>query len=184
MTKPLDGNAPRFTDAECENTIELEFSGEQVSALSRADAAIGPNPIPVSSAEKPLPNAPEDQRGARAALVLGISAASVLLGGIAYIATTRARPVDISANTVARSAAPEAAPAPPPTDNAPVRFTNPFDAAEVFEFPAGTSATEARHAVADLLLQRARGRQNSSSKMTRQRRKTADQVTSGMARGS
>jgi hypothetical protein len=159
MTKPLDSNAAGFTDPESEDTIELEFNAEQVSALSRANAAIGPTPTPVSSTEKSLPNAPQVQRRARAALVLGISAASVLLGGIAYMATTRARPVDVRAHTVARSAAPEAPQAPAPADNAPVRFTNPFDATEVFEFPPGTSAIEARHAVADLLLQRARGRQ-------------------------
>jgi hypothetical protein len=158
MTKPLDSNAAGFTDPESEDTIELEFNAEQVSALSRANAAIGPIPTPVSSTKKSLPNAPV-QRRARVALALGISAASVLLGGIAYMATTRARPVDVRANTVARSAAPEAPQAPAPADNAPVRFTNPFDATEVFEFPPGTSAIEARHAVADLLLQRARGRQ-------------------------
>jgi hypothetical protein len=33
-----------------------------------------------------------------------------------------------------------------------------FDPEEVFEFPAGTSESEARHAAAELLLQRARQR--------------------------
>ncbi len=37
----------------------------------------------------------------------------------------------------------------------PVRFTNPFDKSEVFEFPAGTTRAEARDAVADILMQRA-----------------------------
>ena len=40
----------------------------------------------------------------------------------------------------------------------PVRFTNPFDASEVFDFPAGTSEDEARAAVATILLDRARTR--------------------------
>jgi hypothetical protein len=35
---------------------------------------------------------------------------------------------------------------------------NPFDATEVFEFPAGTGKTEAREAVAKRLLERARDR--------------------------
>jgi hypothetical protein len=39
-----------------------------------------------------------------------------------------------------------------------VRVTNPFDATEVFEFPAATTKTDAREAVAELLLQRARDR--------------------------
>jgi hypothetical protein len=42
----------------------------------------------------------------------------------------------------------------------PVRFTNPFDKSEVFEFPAGTTRAEARDAVADILLQRAQGRKD------------------------
>jgi hypothetical protein len=39
-----------------------------------------------------------------------------------------------------------------------VHVINPFDATEVFEFQAGTSESEARDAVAELLLQRARER--------------------------
>jgi hypothetical protein len=39
-----------------------------------------------------------------------------------------------------------------------VRFTNPFDESEVFEFPAGTSGAEAQDAVARTLLERARKR--------------------------
>ena len=41
----------------------------------------------------------------------------------------------------------------------PVRFGNPFDASEVFEFPPGTSVDQARESVAAMLLQRARDRQ-------------------------
>jgi hypothetical protein len=44
----------------------------------------------------------------------------------------------------------------PPAE--PVRVRNPFDKAEVFEFPAGTSAEAARDAVAEMLLARARER--------------------------
>jgi hypothetical protein len=58
--------------------------------------------------------------------------------------------------------------APPPREEAPpaatpgevVKYRNPFDASEVFEFPAGTSRTEARDAVAEFLLQRARERRS------------------------
>ncbi|MBM0105431.1 hypothetical protein JM946_11765 [Steroidobacter sp. S1-65] len=42
----------------------------------------------------------------------------------------------------------------------PVRFTNPFDSQEVFEFPPGTTETEAREAVAAVLKERALSRQN------------------------
>lgn len=41
-----------------------------------------------------------------------------------------------------------------------VRVMNPFDATEVFEFPAGTSDAEGREKVAQILLQRARKRQS------------------------
>jgi hypothetical protein len=41
----------------------------------------------------------------------------------------------------------------------PVRFANPFDAKEVFEFPAGTSEAEARDQVAEILMERAMERQ-------------------------
>jgi hypothetical protein len=47
---------------------------------------------------------------------------------------------------------------PPPPPGEPVRFKNPFDHNEVFEFPPGTSLTEARQAVAQLLMERARDR--------------------------
>ncbi|MBV9914613.1 MAG: hypothetical protein JOZ93_18695 [Sinobacteraceae bacterium] len=40
----------------------------------------------------------------------------------------------------------------------PVRYRNPFDRSEVFEFPAGTSVPDAQQAVADILLQRAQER--------------------------
>jgi hypothetical protein len=170
MTKQLDGNSGGFTDAECD-TIELELSAEQMLALSRADAPLRPNPLAVSS----LPIEPKDQRGAWPAVILVVAAVSVLSGGIAYFATTPAQPVPVDGNNVVRTATPETT-APHSADNAPVRFANPFDATEIFEFPSGTSDTEARQAVADLLLQRAHDRQNSSSKITRQRRKTAGQV--------
>jgi hypothetical protein len=47
----------------------------------------------------------------------------------------------------------------PEVEGEPVRFSNPFDAQEVFEFPAGTSEAKARDAVAQLLLERAVERQ-------------------------
>jgi hypothetical protein len=40
----------------------------------------------------------------------------------------------------------------------PLRVANPFDASEVFEFPAGTSEADAREAVAGFLIERANRR--------------------------
>jgi hypothetical protein len=48
--------------------------------------------------------------------------------------------------------------APPKTEQPLVRVRNPFDAFEVFEFPPETTMAEAREAMAQLLLQRARTR--------------------------
>ena len=47
----------------------------------------------------------------------------------------------------------------PASAGKPVRFANPFDPKEVFEFPAGTSEAEARDAVAEVLMERAMKRQ-------------------------
>jgi hypothetical protein len=58
------------------------------------------------------------------------------------------------------AAAPE--PPEPELQVVPVRYTNPFDASEVFEFPPGTSRAAAREAVAEMLLQRAAERENSA----------------------
>lgn len=134
------------------------------------------------------------------ALGLGmVAAATGLLGGLAYFATARApHPTPIVADSGSRpTVAPEAptsvpalplAPAPPATpaapatpDAAPVRYRNPFDRSEVFEFPAGTSRTEMRDAVAELLAQRARERQSLFVKRPPRNAKTADRSASATA---
>ena len=43
-------------------------------------------------------------------------------------------------------------------EDLPTRFTNPFDASETFEFPAGTTEDDARQSVAEILVERARER--------------------------
>ncbi|HEY4214631.1 MAG TPA: hypothetical protein VGM84_24355 [Steroidobacteraceae bacterium] len=53
----------------------------------------------------------------------------------------------------------------PPEESLPVYFRNPFDASEVFEFPPGTSQTDARDAVAELLMKRARERLSALDKL-------------------
>jgi hypothetical protein len=82
---------------------------------------------------------------------LGISAlgivVSVALGVVAYRLSTATitspRAAEVSAESLA----------------SPVRFSNPFDASEVFEFPPGTTDDQARQSVAAILLQRGRDRQ-------------------------
>jgi hypothetical protein len=124
------------------------------------------------------------------ALGLGmVAAAAGLLGGVAYLATARApHPIPIAADSGSRpTSAPEAPtsapaltslPPPPVAPDAPVRFKNPFDASEVFEFPAGMSRTEMRDAVAELLSQRARERQSLFVKRPRRNTKAPDRDAS------
>jgi hypothetical protein len=121
----------------------------------------------------------ERDAGTWPAIILYISVASALSGAFVYLATSPAKPVVAAAKTIVHRAVPRAAPAPPVADDPPtppVQFANPFDPSEIFEFPAGTSETEAKQAVADMLLQRARDRQSSLSKITHGRRRTASLV--------
>ena len=67
------------------------------------------------------------------------------------------RPLVTSTAAISRAA--PIIPASPASAPLPVRFANPFDATEVFEFPPGTSEAEAHDAVADLLTKRAQDRE-------------------------
>jgi hypothetical protein len=79
--------------------------------------------------------------------------------GAVYVLTASTDTNHSTADTLERAPqSPWPAPA-QKTEGEPVLFANPFDAEEVFEFPPGTSATEAREAVAELLMERAMARQ-------------------------
>ena len=113
---------------------------------------------------------PEARRIEWPAIVLQIAAATVLSGVIAYLATSPKQSVAAATAPVVAAlphpipahSIPAAVPVTPVNDE-PVRFTNPFDTTEVFQFPSGTSESDARQAVADVLLQRARDRKHVSS---------------------
>jgi hypothetical protein len=109
----------------------------------------------------------------RFAILLGVvAAASALATVFTYFATTHTeQPAPIATTIVFSPPAPVivAPPALPPAPSPPlqeepaalVRFANPFDRKEVFEFPAGTSRADARDAVEELLYERAQERQSS-----------------------
>ena len=110
-----------------------------------------------------------DTRGSNdwPAIAIQIAVATIFSGVIAYVATNPEQLVQaqaavgkVDAPTRARPAQP-APPAPPAAPDEPVQVqvTNPFDKTEVFNFPAGTSETDAQLAVARLLMQRAQERQ-------------------------
>jgi hypothetical protein len=67
-------------------------------------------------------------------------------------------PVMLTADASEARWTPVVASADEPHSEPPVRVTNPFDASEVFEFPAGTTRAEARALMNEMLMERARER--------------------------
>ncbi|WP_129647867.1 hypothetical protein [Peristeroidobacter agariperforans] len=137
-----------------ETDTEIELSAQDLLALSHLEHVDKPatssappsKPAQVASPRKP-------------ALTLSLIAA-VGLAGATYVATSSDGANSPVANTAQRIAQSEW-PAPQQlAESEPVRFANPFDADEVFEFPPGTTETQARDAVAELLLKRAMSRQD------------------------
>jgi hypothetical protein len=146
-----------------DDTIELELTGEQQLALSRAAGTAGA--AGRANESGPVVSEPEydnfaSTRTARIDSICNVTFAVAVLG-IAVVSLWPASGRHAAAPAVV-SAAPLAkvvpTPAPAEPQGAPVRIRNAFDATEVFEFPPGTSESEAREAVAELLLSRARER--------------------------
>lgn len=144
-----------------DETIELELTEDQGLALSRAAAEAAH-----ADDSDPTPTVPEYMNlafrpTARIEFVCNVTLA-VLAAGFALVFLWPKSVAHSSAPVIASTAAPIAAvmsaPAPPEPQGPPVRVTNAFDASEVFEFPFGTSEAEARQAVVELLLNRARER--------------------------
>lgn len=160
---PEDRSAAVPKATPMDDTIDLQLTEGEQRLLAEA-AAVTPAPLPLADAPgrfEPASRAGEyiHRRTARIDLICTITFAAALLG--------------VSAAAIWRPAAPRApalaARAPAAHMNTPatataalstptVRVQNPFDAAEVFQFPAGTSEVDAREAVASLLLERARER--------------------------
>jgi hypothetical protein len=141
-----------------DDTIELEMPVEQELALSRATEADQATARPVPEYE----NFPY-RRTARIDFICNVTSAAAVLGiAVAFLwpASVRHPPATARApavtGAVRLAAVAPAGPAEP--QGAPVRIRNAFDATEVFEFPNGTTKSEARKAVAELLLSRARDR--------------------------
>ncbi len=97
-------------------------------------------------------------------VLMAAGVAMLVLAAVAVLQWPTARPAEplplppppVIETPEAPAPQPEAQTAPPQLP--PVRYRNPFDRREVFEFPAGTSVTDAQQAVADILLQRAQER--------------------------
>jgi hypothetical protein len=146
-----------------DDTIELELTGERELALSRAAEAARATACPDES--RPVfSSVPEhdnfaSRRTARIDFVCNVTFAVAVLGiAMAYLwpASDRLLPAPAVTSAAPVAAVVPAAPAEP--QGAPVRIRNAFDTTEVFEFPPGITESEAREAVAELLLSRARDR--------------------------
>jgi hypothetical protein len=148
-----------------DDTIEIELTAEEMRGLSRA----------ANEAQPPKIAAPVRLRRFRlwplaAIAVIGIAAAILWRPAPHRVPQQVAPPPAVNITRPAASA--PALPAAPATSSAPpVRVRNPFDATEVFEFPAGTTKAEARQKIADVLLQRAVDRRSQAPERRRARRR-------------
>jgi hypothetical protein len=151
-TRASEGDSPEFADDIDDDTIELALTEEDLLALTRAAEEEHAETSPGKSALITTGACPRDQivrsrmwPAVLASSVLGI-VISVALGVVAHRIPTVTTTAPAGAEQLAESL------------GSPVRFSNPFDASEVFEFPPGTSDEQARQSVATILLQRARDR--------------------------
>jgi hypothetical protein len=142
-----------------DDTIEIQCNATQLQVLSQAAEEHEQAPQHIEIPPPAILARPGRERRRSSWTTVGAAAAiSALSSGVTYLATTWAQATGTADQAVSWSPPPQP---PPPTAQLPqdpVRFVNPFDGGEVFVFPAGTSESEARDAVAEFLLERARER--------------------------
>jgi hypothetical protein len=143
--------------------IEIELSAADFRDISlTSPPAPAPTPFPDALlAEGPgrmSVAALARKVGLRTALAVTFAAGAVLAIVDAQRYSVPPRPADIPIAHVSDPGANVISNVPPTQDAPLVRFANPFDRTEVFEFPPGTSRAQARSAVAALLRERARER--------------------------
>jgi hypothetical protein len=162
-----------------DDTIELQLTPEQFRVLSEAaeqaelldsprtsaGATAGRIFPPYSPQLLPGSSASRARRWHQAPILKTVGAIVVYAGlawwGAAQLAAQPQVPATLAGSATAASRPAVGVPRPVPMASAPqaaVRVVNPFDATEVFEFPAGTTHAEGREKVAQILLQRAQER--------------------------
>jgi hypothetical protein len=151
-TSSAEDDSAEFADDIDDDTIELALTEEDMLALSRAAEEQHAETRPGKSALIATGAFLRDQsvRSRRWPAVLAYSVSGIVIGVALAVVAHRVPTVTISAPSRAEQSAESL--------DSPVRFSNPFDASEVFEFPPGTSDEQARQSVAAILLQRARDR--------------------------
>jgi hypothetical protein len=168
MTKDFMSEAKPVTAGIEAPDAEVELSAQDLLALSDPcdDNEHAQEPVARTRIVSIEPNAPAPKKSAapaatRRPLWFETSAALLILTvgtvGALYLVGSNYR----ADHSIAQEQAPQSQlPASAPQgEGKPVRFANPFDTNEVFEFPAGTSEAEARDAVAEILMARAMERQ-------------------------
>lgn len=135
---------------------EVELSAEDLLGLSAPGVS---SERPGAATDRPRQTtaksvAPARRRTSATGVALSFVLAVGAVGAV-YVAMTPGHPTNQNVQLP-----PSQLPASSPkSEGKPVLFANPFDANEVFEFPAGTSEAEARDAVAGILMERAMERQ-------------------------
>jgi len=152
-----------------EDTIEIELTGEQALGLSQVAKAAQTAARPAEAilgSPSPAFGRIVCRRTARIDFICGLTFA---VAGVGITAATVWHPAvgNAPAPAVIRSAPIVRPPTAPAEQQGPlVQVRNPFDATEVFEFPAETTQSKAREGMAELLLQRARDRHGQGSGIT------------------
>jgi hypothetical protein len=177
--EPREVDSHGFNLRRKEAPFELELSAEDLLALLQSGTIKKPtlNPArPPGGLQGKVAVSPQVQtawahlvtaaRNAqlsvpRGVLTLSVAVGAVLIGVVVYMSSSPERPIHEAMARVPRSAATVVRPpSTPVSERLSVRLANPFDHTEIFEFPPGTTVTEARDRVADLLIERARERQH------------------------
>lgn len=181
MTRVPPGGTAYFDADSDEDTIEMVLTPADVRLLAQAAeeqqraATVADSTPPPPTTDSILPSMPSQTTSTHnsASLVrgalAGVAGALVIVVAIASVSTARlttatkaSSPPETPKLVAAAAATPPAATPEPPqptvAEAQPLRFRNPFDKSEVFEFPAGTTLEEARASVANLLRQRAQER--------------------------
>jgi hypothetical protein len=155
VTKPIFHNDAADT--------EVELSAEDLLALSHSPS-MKSDAVPISAQSAPAPSKRTREVSAAGARTsrypLGLRVAHAIVGafvlvsaGYGLVAWRKATP------SLASTFEPKTSVA--QAESEPVRYQNPFDPKEVFEFSPGTTETAAREAVAEVLMKRALARQGS-----------------------
>jgi hypothetical protein len=157
MTSASEEDSAEFPDERCDDTIELALTKEDMLALSRAaEEEHAETSLDKSALIATGPYLRDQSVRSRrwppllAASVLAI-VVGIVIGVVWGMVADRSPKVAIGVPSAATRLAKSL--------ELPIRFSNPFDASESFEFPPGTSDDRARQSMAATLLQRARDRE-------------------------